>query len=59
MGGARRSARSARARTPLLYTTEIIVETDHKPLEVILKKPVLAAPKRLQRMMMMQLQNTT
>ena len=42
-----------------VFGYEIIVETDHKPLEVILKKPVLAAPKRLQRMMMMQLQNTT
>ena len=32
------------------------METDHKPLEAILKKPLLTAPKRLQRMMM-RLQN--
>ncbi len=31
---------------------EITVETDHKPLEMILRKPRFAAPKRLQRMMM-------
>ena len=35
-----------------VFGREITVETDHKPLEVILKKPLLAAPKRLQRMMM-------
>ena len=35
-----------------VFGREITVEIDHKPLEVILKKPVLAAPKRLQRMMM-------
>ena len=28
------------------------VETDHKPLETILKKPLLSAPMRLQRMML-------
>ncbi len=31
---------------------EITVETDHKQLEMILRKPLFAAPKRLQRMMM-------
>ena len=31
---------------------EITVETDHKPLEMILRKPLFAAPKRLQRMVM-------
>ena len=35
-----------------VFGREITVETDHKPLEVILKKPLLAAPKRPQRMMM-------
>ena len=35
-----------------LFGREITVETDRKPLEVILKKPLFAAPKRLQRMMM-------
>ena len=39
-----------------LYSREVTVETDHKPLEVILKKPLITAPKRLQRMMM-RLQN--
>ena len=31
---------------------EVDVETDHKPLETILRKPLHAAPARLQRMMM-------
>ena len=39
-----------------LFGREVTVESDHKPLEAILKKPLLAAPKRLQRMMM-RLQN--
>lgn len=30
----------------------VTVETDHKPLELILKKPFLSAPMRLQRMML-------
>ena len=30
----------------------VTVETDHKPLEVIMKKPLLTAPMRLQRMML-------
>jgi len=29
---------------------KVMVETDHKPLETILKKPIGNAPKRLQRM---------
>ena len=39
-----------------LFGREVTVETDHKPLEAILRKPLLTAPKRLQRMMM-RLQN--
>ena len=35
-----------------LFGREVTVESDHKPLEIILQKPLLAAPKRLQRMMM-------
>ena len=35
-----------------VFGREITVKTDHKPLEVILRKPLFAAPKRLQRMMM-------
>ena len=30
----------------------VIVETDHKPLEAILKKPLFLAPPRLQKMIM-------
>lgn len=30
----------------------VAVESDHKPLEVIFKKPLLSAPKRLQRMLL-------
>ena len=35
-----------------LYDRKFKVETDHKPLESILKKSLLSAPKRLQRMML-------
>ena len=35
-----------------IYGLPVIVETDHRPLEVILKKPLAQAPKRLQRMML-------
>ena len=35
-----------------LYSRKVIVESDHKPLESILKKSLLSAPKRLQRMML-------
>ena len=35
-----------------LYGMEITVHTDHQPLETIFKKPLLAAPRRLQKMMM-------
>ena len=35
-----------------VFGRDITVDSDHKPLEVILQKPLLAAPKRLQRMMM-------
>ena len=31
---------------------KVKVETDHEPLEAILKKSLLSAPKRLQRMML-------
>ena len=36
----------------LVGKDKIIVETDHKPLEIIFKKPLLTAPKRLQRMLL-------
>ena len=39
-----------------LYGRKFKVKTDHKPLESILKKSLLSAPKRLQRMML-RLQN--
>ena len=32
----------------------MVVETDHKPLEVIAKKTHLAAPRRFQRMLQLQ-----
>ena len=35
-----------------VYGREITVQTDHKPLENIFKKPLLSAPKRLQRMLL-------
>ena len=35
-----------------LYGRKVLVETDHKPLEVIFKKSLLNAPKRLQRMLL-------
>ena len=35
-----------------IYGRTTNVETDHKPLESILKKSILSAPKRLQRMML-------
>ena len=35
-----------------IYGKRTVVETDHKPLEVICKKSILAAPKRLQRMLL-------
>lgn len=35
-----------------LYGRKVTVESDHKPLETILKKSLLSAPKRLQRMML-------
>ena len=35
-----------------VFGREITVKTDHRPLEVILKKHLFAAPKCLQRMMM-------
>lgn len=34
------------------YGRKVIIENDHKPLEVILKKPLSAAPRRLQDIMM-------
>ena len=34
------------------HAREVTVESDHKPLEVIFKKPLHRAPKRLQRMLM-------
>ena len=35
-----------------LYSRKFTVESDHKPLEPIMKKSVLSAPKRLQRMIL-------
>lgn len=32
------------------YGRKVLVESDHKPLEIIHKKPLISAPKRLQRM---------
>ena len=40
---------------PLAYCTfgrNVLVNSDHKPLELILKKPAASAPQRLQGMMM-------
>ncbi len=34
------------------YERKVIVQSDHKPLENIVRKPLLHAPKRLQRMLM-------
>ena len=38
---------------PYVYRREVTVETEHKPLENILRKPLLSAPKRLQRMLLL------
>ena len=35
-----------------VYSKDVIVESDHKPLEAILKKSLAAAPPRLQRMLL-------
>lgn len=35
-----------------MYGRRVIVESDHKPLEAILRKPLAAAPPRLQRMIL-------
>ena len=35
-----------------LYGRQFVVESDHKPLESIIKKPLAAAPPRLQRMIL-------
>ena len=37
---------------PYIFGKEVTVYNDHKPLEQILKKPLLAAPMRLQRMLL-------
>ncbi|KAF0036506.1 hypothetical protein F2P81_011818 [Scophthalmus maximus] len=34
------------------YGCKVTVQSDHKPLETIVRKPLLSAPKRLQRMML-------
>ena len=38
---------------PYVYRREVTVQTEHKPLENILRKPLLSAPKRLQRMLLL------
>ena len=38
----------------LLSRNKITVQSDHKPLETIFKKPLFSAPKRLQRMLLRQ-----
>lgn len=35
-----------------LFCRQVIVESDHKPLETIMRKPLAAAPPRLQRMIL-------
>ena len=35
-----------------IYGKRVVIETEHKPLEVITKKTLLAAPRRLQRMLL-------
>lgn len=35
-----------------LFGREVTVDSDHKPLEMIWQKPIHAAPKRLQRMLL-------
>ena len=35
-----------------VYGREVAVQTDHKPLENIFRKPLLSAPKRLQMMLL-------
>ncbi|XP_070193833.1 uncharacterized protein [Littorina saxatilis] len=35
-----------------IYGQEILVQSDHKPLETIMKKPLASAPPRLQRMLL-------
>ena len=35
-----------------LYRRKVFIQTDHKPLESIMKKSLLSAPKRLQRMLL-------
>jgi RNase H-like domain found in reverse transcriptase/Reverse transcriptase (RNA-dependent DNA polymerase) len=37
---------------PYVHGRKVTVESDHKPLEAIMKKSLLSAPKRLQRMML-------
>ncbi|PFX34058.1 Retrovirus-related Pol polyprotein from transposon 17.6 [Stylophora pistillata] len=39
------------------YGREVFVESDHKPLEVIFKKPLHRAPKKLQRMLMREIES--
>ena len=35
-----------------IFGKEVVIESDHKPLQAIFKKPILAAPMRLQTMML-------
>ena len=37
---------------PFIYGKAVVVQTDHKPLEIIVRKPLCKAPPRLQRMLL-------
>ena len=36
-----------------IFGKKVRIETDHKPLEIIVQKPILSAPRRLQRMLLL------
>ncbi|KAL5481461.1 hypothetical protein EMCRGX_G021622 [Ephydatia muelleri] len=36
-----------------IFGKKVRIETDHKPLEIIVRKPILSAPRRLQRMLLL------
>eukprot|EP00731_Ephydatia_muelleri_P024692 Em0016g963a len=41
-----------------IFGKKVRIETDHKPLEIIVRKPILSAPRRLQRMLLLLQRNT-